>query len=112
MNGHFSFLEYWVKMKCESTVKGAEPIASCFSRSVSFMEEILKKHEEENVLVVSHGGVIGFLLCRVLGMNIADFWKFQFKNTSVSEVQFSQGSFRVTLLNDISHLGRGFFNKF
>jgi broad specificity phosphatase PhoE len=104
MNGYHSFLEFWSKNDCGSSVRDAESMAQCLRRSVPVLEEIVKNHEDGKVILVAHGVVNSFLLSHVLGLDIENFWKFQFGNTSVSRVVFLNGSSRVTLLNDTSHL--------
>ena len=66
MNGHHSFLEFWSKNDCESSVRDAESMAQCLRRSVPVLEEIVAEHEDETVLVVAHGVVNSFLLCHPL----------------------------------------------
>lgn len=104
-NGYSSMLELWIKKGCASSVRGAEPLLDFQSRAVSSLEEIVRGYDTGNVLVVTHGGVIGIFLCYLLNLDISQMWRFRFSNCSVSEIQFfKNNSSRVSLLNDTSHL--------
>lgn len=48
--------DFWNYYK-DATYEGAENIQEFFDRVYSFLDEILEKYEDKNVLIVSHGGV-------------------------------------------------------
>jgi broad specificity phosphatase PhoE len=68
------------------------------------ISRIRSEHEAESVIVFSHGGVICAYLTSLLGLRLDDLWRFKILNGSVSVVIWPNGSPRIELLNDTSHL--------
>lgn len=56
LTNNFDFNGYWDYYKNEQ-YKTAENIQAFFQRVYSFLEDIVKKYSEKNVLLVAHGGV-------------------------------------------------------
>lgn len=79
------------KLWCEdwkntSPPKG-ESCVEVYSRVKDFMDDILKSNEE-NILIVTHSGVIRSVYCYVLGSNIDFFWKFGSKNGDITVLKY------------------------
>ena len=72
---------------------------------VSF--EYLKKQESSCILLVSHACFLKVMLGTLLGLRAdhADA-QIRLKNGSISEVQIEDGSFKVTNINNCSHLSK------
>jgi len=60
-------VDSWVAMPETFSFPGGESSATFQTRIISFMTQ-LQKMKEEHILVISHGGVIRHLLCRLLGL--------------------------------------------
>jgi len=83
-------------------IPGAEPLDDFDARVWRGFERIVAAHPDEQVMVVSHGGVIGHLLHRVTGSR-----RFAFSvvdNASISEVVASPDRIVLRRYNDVSHL--------
>jgi probable phosphoglycerate mutase len=83
-------------------IPGAEPLDDFDARVWRGFERIVAAHPDEQVMVVSHGGVIGHLLHRVTGsrrfaFSVAD-------NASISEVVAAPDRIVLRRYNDVSHL--------
>jgi broad specificity phosphatase PhoE len=61
----------------------------------------------EATLVVSHGGPLRVLICRLLGLDATAHWRFQIDQGSLSEVFWDGTTGRLVGLNDRCHLERG-----
>lgn len=46
-------------------------------RGIKAFEEIMKKHDGQNIAIVSHGGVIRVLLCEMLGMPLENIFRIE-----------------------------------
>ena len=70
----------------------APPNGETFSqlqqRGLSFLEDILAKHANEHIAVVSHGGMIRALLAHVLNMELKGLFRFTIDYGSVTQLQF------------------------
>jgi alpha-ribazole phosphatase len=70
-----------------------------YDRIKSFMDDIIKK-QEENILIVTHGGVIRTIYCYVLGGNMDLYWKFASRNGDVSIIKYEFGNL---FIDSITH---------
>ncbi|HOL11394.1 MAG TPA: histidine phosphatase family protein [Bacillota bacterium] len=82
---------------------GGESYIDLHQRSVDAFEDILKKHPESNVVIVTHGGVVRCLLAYAQGM-LPDPSSPTPDNASISVISFKDGKLQVEKINDISHL--------
>lgn len=65
-----------------------------YERVKEFFREILKL-ENENILLVTHGGVIRSILTYVMGENLDVFWKFGSKNGDLTLVKYEYGNLYI-----------------
>jgi alpha-ribazole phosphatase len=72
---------------------------------------------EDTILWVTHGGVVGVLLCHLLGMDLTRRWQFRKDNAAITELEIGDGPVQASSiaaasipyaillrLNDTSHL--------
>ena len=83
-----------------------ESDAECLKRAESFLRMICEKHRsKENVLIVTHGGFIEFLMFAALNSEYSPQKSICVYNSSVTKLKFYYNSkVKVAVLNDISHL--------
>ncbi len=75
------------------------------ARVISAFKQIEADHADETVLVVSHGGTIASLITHVLNLPFEDSWRFKAGyNTGLSQLEKAERGWRLTRLNDTSHL--------
>ncbi len=89
-------------------VDGGESYAELQKRSSNFFNSLFARHENEDVLVVSHGGPISTYLLDLHNLPLAwnkDYAKFQPHNTALTIINFQTAdNFEVELLNCTKHL--------
>lgn len=91
----------WVRDPVACAPPGAEPLEAVQSRVLRAMAEIAAAHPNGGeVLVVTHGGVIGAYLAHWLGLPLSSIWRLTLSNGSLSEVAPP----RVRSVNDTGHL--------
>lgn len=71
-----------------------------YERVKAFMEN-LKDIEEENILVITHGGVIRAAYCYILDENLDFYWKFASKNGDISVIKYENEFF---FIDSITHV--------
>lgn len=82
----------WVRDPVQCPPPGGEPLPEVQARVVSAMATIATAHPNgEDVLVVSHGGVISALLAHWLGLPLSSIWRLTIANCSLSEVSPPRG---------------------
>ncbi|KAJ50328.1 alpha-ribazole phosphatase [Clostridium tetanomorphum] len=71
-----------------------ESYVEFYGRVKSFIEDIIKT-KDDNILIVTHGGVIKSILAYILGENLDIFWKFASKNGDVTLIKYEYGNFYI-----------------
>jgi broad specificity phosphatase PhoE len=80
---------------------GGEPLDRVQARVLRAVDRIAAAHPDgEDVLVVSHGGVISALLAHWLGMPLSSIWRLAVANCSLTEIAVP----RVISMNETGHL--------
>jgi broad specificity phosphatase PhoE len=91
----------WVRDPVQHIPPGGEPLAAVQERALRAIEAIAAAHPDgDDVLVVSHGGLISAFLAYWLGMPLASIWRLTVGNGSLSRVAPP----RVLSLNETAHL--------
>jgi broad specificity phosphatase PhoE len=84
--------------------EGGETVAVFRERIVDAFERSRREFAEGSVLWMTHGGVLGVLLCHVLGMDIQRRWQFRRDNTAIFEFDVGVDYCIIMRANDITHL--------
>ncbi len=90
---------------------GGEAFGMLAERVGGFLAVLGKHPAEETVLVVSHGGPLRVLVCRLLGIDLAHWWQFRLDTGSISSVDTRPRGAAITFMNDTSHLESGVFQE-
>lgn len=69
------------------TPPGGEAFRAVVQRCEGFLEQVLERHPDDSVLVVSHGGPLSIILYRLLDIPPIYPWRFRFGNASLSIVE-------------------------
>lgn len=86
---------------------GGETFEEVEKRAAGIIEDIIEKHSEGNVLVVSHGLCLKLIFKFIWDHSLEQFWSDPTpKNTSLSIVSIEKGKMEIELFGDISHLDR------
>ncbi len=91
----------WLRAPHDCLPPGGEPLDCVASRVRRALERIAAAHaEEDEVLVVAHGGVISVYACDLLGSSFNFLWRLRVDNCSLTVVKPP----RLVSVNDTSHL--------
>ena len=86
-----------------STPNG-ETILQLSKRIRSAWDELRDKHNDETVLIVSHGGALQVLLCALLSVDLSLYWQFHVKKAALTEIRIYEPGAILEVFNDTSHL--------
>jgi broad specificity phosphatase PhoE len=89
-----------------NTPEGAETINLFNARIISLLDDLKRKHNEQSVLLVGHGGSLSEILRVVLGLSREKRWYLEMENASLSEVSIAEDFVSLKRLNDTCHLGK------
>jgi len=85
-------------------IPGEEGRLVFFERVWSSMMEIVNRHPDATIAIVTHGGTIAAFLHRLLNLELDRTAPFVFDNSSLTIVDYNPSRSRIIRLNDISHL--------
>ncbi len=84
---------------------GGESYLQLQARGLAALQQIERNHlADQTIIVVSHGGTIRAILCHVIGLDLGNFGRLWLDNGSISELRYNAAGWRLTGLNDRSHL--------
>ena len=81
-----------------------ETFLECQARVLTALDEIVAEHEEQSIIIVSHGAAIRLILCAALGMPIRKMWSISQFNMAVNIIRIDDGNATVELVNSTLHL--------
>ena len=84
---------------------GAETRHEVTARVVAGVEDIRRKHAEENVVIVAHGLAISFAIAHWMEKDSTNWLNYRQDNTAVSEIDIERGE--LISLNCTDHLDNG-----
>jgi len=91
----------WLRAPHDCPPPGGEPLPVVRDRVRAAIDRIAAAHRTgDDVLVVSHGGVISVYACHLLGCSFNQLWRLRVDNASLTVVRPP----RLVSLNDTAHL--------
>lgn len=94
----------WFDDPEETIIPEAESLQQVRDRALKAIDEIVKNHPNETVLVVSHGVTLSTIICSILEMRLKNMRKIKLGNTGISIAEFYDNKGIMTLFNDTNHL--------
>ncbi len=81
-----------------------ESFAEAQQRAVKALKRILAENKDADIAIVSHGGIIRALIFALLDIPLANFWKVNINNASVSRFSVWDENFSADVINDYHFL--------
>jgi 2,3-bisphosphoglycerate-dependent phosphoglycerate mutase len=94
----------WTEEPDWDLVPGGEGSAQFEARVKVALDSLFGRHQQGDVLAVTHGGVIQIALHHVVGRKGRGIFPFRIQNTSMSVIEKRNGRLVVSGVNDIGHL--------
>lgn len=94
----------WIKNPFQTVIPSGESLTILKQRVVKAFKKIILRHPKQTVAVVSHGGAISAFINHILKSE--DFWNNIPESASLTILEVKNNKFKISLLNDISHLPR------
>ncbi len=96
--------QQWLQAPHQVIFPGGEGLDAVSSRAMKAVEEIIERHPQETVALVSHRVVLKVLICALLGLDNSHFWNIGQDTTAVNCFHHQDGRWIAALLNDTCHL--------
>jgi probable phosphoglycerate mutase len=90
----------WNEQRDVSSPPGGERMAAVADRMEKFACEAAARHGGRTILLVSHADAIRALVCRVLGLTFANFWRFEIGPASITRLLFGDWGGKLLSLNE------------
>jgi broad specificity phosphatase PhoE len=95
----------WQADAVEVAPPGGETVRAFQGRVVRALDRWRAEYPHGSVLWVTHGGVLGVLLCHLLGMDLARRGQFRRDNAALTELELRAEGYAILMrLNDTGHL--------
>ena len=103
------FPEEWKQWRSDPSalvIPEGESIAQVQKRAILALERITEANQEYQVLVVTHDAIVKLLIAYCLSVSPSIYRRIETVNSSLTVIKIIDGSYRLSLLNDTSHLKR------
>lgn len=81
-----------------------ESFGQMHARTVSFFEEMARRHPGQRIVAVTHGGPLGCIFRHVVGLGLEAPRRFKRYNASRNVVRFEGGEWALVSWGDLNHL--------
>lgn len=102
MNDKKDFLKKWINNPASIKMPNGESLVELQNRAWIAMEKIISGRKD--TLIVSHNFTIAVILCRLLGINLADFRRSCVDTASKTIIRLEKERNIIDIINDRSHL--------
>ncbi len=99
--------EKWRDNPRDTIIPEGEALEEVAQRVMQGIKQIVAKHHDETIAVVTHGGAIRLILSEILDMDMQYIWRIRQDNAALNIIDFYGERIIVSLVNDISHLELG-----
>lgn len=94
----------WVEEPHLVRLPGGESLDDVRVRAMAALEEVIRKHPEKTLVLVSHRVICKVLICAVLGLDNSHFWQITQDTTAINLIQYRKEKYILSLMNETCHL--------
>lgn len=94
----------WIKAPHLLRIPDGETLDEVRIRVVTGLNQILTKHKEETIVIVSHRVVNKVLICALLGLDNSSFWQIRQDTACYTIFNYEDNNFTLILHNESCHL--------
>jgi broad specificity phosphatase PhoE len=96
----------WRENRATVSPPGGENLIGVAERLRRFLDIVEQEHPDQNrtVLIVAHGGVVGVMLCLLMGTDLNRIWQWRVDSCSLTILDIYPKGPILSLFNDVSHL--------
>jgi probable phosphoglycerate mutase len=97
-------MDAWCNHPEKARIPGGETLNDLRSRAAMAVEELVQRHPNETIVLVSHTNVIRILLLWAMKLGNECFWRIRQDTCAVNVLEREQGNWTVGSINDTCHL--------
>ena len=88
-------------------IPGGESMVQQVERNIGCLNELAAKHQGEQIVVVTHGGVVSGFFRYTLEISLEAPRRFEFVNAGINVFVHEDGNWMLLTWGDVSHLAPG-----
>jgi probable phosphoglycerate mutase len=88
-------------------IPGGESMVQQVERNIGCLNELAAKHQGEQIVVVTHGGVVSGFFRHTLEISLEAPRRFEFVNAGINVFAHDDGNWMLLTWGDVSHLAPG-----
>jgi broad specificity phosphatase PhoE len=96
----------WQTDPLRARLPNGESVLEAAARVNGFLLDMIERHSDQTVLIVTHGGALQIFCCLFCNGNLSLRRHFRFANASLSAVRLAARGAEILLLNDAHHLAQ------
>ncbi len=93
------YFDEWTQNYSHMAPPNGETFGELQARGVGFIQEAHGKHQNQHLLLITHGGMIRALLAHVLNMPLKGLFRFDVDYASITQLDFSHDIPKINFLN-------------
>jgi len=97
-------LAAWLSTPVDVAPAHGETMSQVAERVKPLLDTLVRDHQGQTVLWVTHGGLLRILLCLLLELPLRSHWKLRMDNTALSELEIYDNGAILNYMNDCHHL--------
>ena len=96
--------QQWIERPHLVRFPGGESLDEVRIRAMDTLESVVQAYHGNNIVIVSHRVLNKLIICGVLGIDNSHFWQIGQDTAAINLIQFKEGKFILSLLNETCHL--------
>jgi broad specificity phosphatase PhoE len=97
-------IDDWYNTPASIRIPGGETLEELRSRALGAIDELVKRHDGQTIVVVGHTVINRIILIGVLGLGNDRFWRLRQDTCAINSFEAEGGNFTLVSLNDTFHL--------
>ena len=97
-------IDYWYNKPASIRIPGGETLDELRKRALGAIDELVKRHDGQTIVVVGHTVINRIILLGVLGLGNDRFWRLRQDTCAINSFEADGGDFTLVSLNDTFHL--------
>jgi len=97
-------LTAWYNQPHLARIPGGETLEGLRSRAMQTVDELVRIHPDDTIVLVGHTVINRVILLGVLGLGNDRFWRLRQDTCAINVIEFERDDYTLVSLNDVCHL--------
>ncbi len=97
-------VDTWYRDPDWTEIPGGETLQQVLARTTAALRDLLRRHPDDILVLVSHDSVNRVMLLHALGLPLARYWHIRQSPCAINEIDCERNAFTIVAINRIDHL--------